>query len=252
MEKGNLRLVESPPIVEITDLKKYFGRTRALDGISAKIPEGKIIGLLGPNSSGKTTMLKILAGMCMDYEGKAIIDGHKPGAFTKAEVAYFPDKSTMPKDMPVKAMIELYRTFFDDFDEIKCREFLETFHIREEQTTSEMSKGVVDKLQISLLMARKARLYLLDEPLGGVDVDAREHVLDMILENFNPRGTMIIATHLIHDIERIFDSVIVLKEGKIVIEEECDTLRSRYGGTLEAAMREIFRREENVEGSLKK
>ena len=107
MEKGKLRLVEAPPIVEIKDLKKWFGDVRALDGVNLEIPEGKILGLLGPNASGKTTLLKILAGMCMDYQGKVEIDGHRPGAFTKAEVAYFPDKSTMPKDMPVKDMIEL-------------------------------------------------------------------------------------------------------------------------------------------------
>lgn len=252
MEKGKLKLVEAPPIVEIRELKKWFGNVRALDGVNLEIPEGKIIGLLGPNASGKTTLLKILAGMCMEYQGDVKIDGHKPGAFTKAEVAYFPDKSTMPKDMPVKEMIELYNTFFEDFDEAKCRELLEIFRIGEEQTVKEMSKGVVDKLQISLMMARSARLYLLDEPLGAVDVEAREHVLDIILENFNPKGTMIIVTHLIRDIERLFDSVIVLQEGKITAVEDSDVLRSRYGGTLEDAMKHMFRGEDNVEGGIKK
>lgn len=252
MEKGKLRLVEAPPIVEIKDLKKWFGDVRALDGVNLEIPEGKILGLLGPNASGKTTLLKILAGMCMDYQGKVEIDGHRPGAFTKAEVAYFPDKSTMPKDMPVKDMIELYNTFFDDFDEAKCRELLNIFHIGEEQTVKEMSKGVVDKLQISLMMARSARLYLLDEPLGAVDVEAREHVLDIILENFNPKGTMIIVTHLIRDIERLFDGVIVLQDGKITAVEDSDVLRDKYGGTLENAMKHMFRGEDNVEGGIKK
>jgi len=241
MNKGNLRLVEAPPIVRINGLHKSFGDIEALDCVNLEIPEGKIIGLLGPNGSGKTTLLKILAGMCMDYQGQVEIDEHRPGAFTKAEVAYFPDKSTMPKDMPVKDMIELYNTFFDDFDESKCRELLEVFHIGEGQTVKEMSKGVVDKLQISLMMARRARLYLLDEPLGGVDVEAREHVLDIILENFNPKGTMIIVTHLIRDIERLFDSIVVLKDGNIVATEDADILRAQYGGTLEEAMKQIFK-----------
>ncbi len=240
----NLKLVESPPIVEIKGLHKYFGTTRALDGVNFEIPEGKIIGLLGPNASGKTTLLKVLAGMCMDYTGEVLIDGHKPGAFTKARVAYLPDKSNLPKDMPVSEMINIYKTFFDDFDEDKCRELLKVFGIKETATTKEMSKGVVDKLQISLMMARKARLYLLDEPLGGIDVEARDHVLDIVLENFNPKGTIIIVTHLIRDIERLFDTVAVLKEGKITVVEDADVMRTRYGGTLENAMKAYFRGEE--------
>ena len=222
---------------------KRFGAMTAVDDVSLTIKKGEFFSLLGPSGCGKTTLLKILAGMCMNYQGDVKIDGHKPGAFTKAEVAYFPDKSTMPKDMPVKDMIELYNTFFDDFDEVKCRELLNVFHIGEEQTVKEMSKGVVDKLQISLMMARSARLYLLDEPLGAVDVEAREHVLDIILENFNPKGTMIIVTHLIRDIERLFDGVIVLQDGKITAVEDSDVLRDKYGGTLENAMKHMFRGE---------
>lgn len=238
---SGLRLVENPPVVEIRGLTKDFSEVRALQDVNLKIPEGHIIGLLGPNGSGKTTLLKILAGFYAEYEGEVLIDGHRPGAFTKARVAYLPDKDGLPEDMEVSRMIQIYRTFFADFDEEKCRRLLQLFDIRENAMPREMSKGVIDKLQISLLMARKARLYLLDEPIGGVDVEARQHVLDLILENFNPQGTMIIVTHLVRDIERLFDSAIILKKGKIVAFEDADVIRGRHGGTLEEAAREIFR-----------
>ena len=163
------------------------------------------------------------------------------GAETKARVAYLPDKDGLPQDMAVNDIIKLYSTFFDDFDQEKCLELLKVFNIRETATPKEMSKGVIDKLQVCLLMSRRARLYLLDEPIGGVDIEARDHVLDLILENFNPQGTMIIVTHLVRDIERLFDSVIVLKDGKVEAFEESDCLRARYGGSLEEALKELFR-----------
>lgn len=228
-------------MVEISGLTKRFGEILALDDVNLQIPEGRIIGLLGPNGSGKTTLLKILAGFYAEYEGSALIDGHRPGAFTKARVAYLPDKDGLPDNMLVSDIIQIYKTFFDDFDEEKCHRLLEIFDVRESAMPKEMSKGVIDKLQISLLMSRNARLYLLDEPIGGVDVEARQHVLDLILENFNPQGTMIIVTHLVRDIERLFDSVIILKKGKVEAFEDSDVVRARYGGTLEEALREIFR-----------
>ena len=239
--KPKLKLVENPPVVEIRDVSKEFSTVRALDHVNLEIPEGRIIGLLGPNGSGKTTLLKILAGFYAEYEGEVLIDGHRPGAFTKARVAYLPDKDGLPENMMVEDIVKIYSTFFDDFDEEKCRRLLEIFDIRTNAMPKEMSKGVIDKLQISLLMSRQARLYLLDEPIGGVDVEARQHVLDLILENFNPQGTMIIVTHLVRDIERLFDSVIILKKGKVETFEDCDVIRSRYGGTLEESLREIFR-----------
>ena len=241
MERNGLKLVKNPPIVEIKGVSKSFETVKALDDVNLEIPEGRIIGLLGPNGSGKTTLLKILAGFYAQYDGEVTIDGYHIGAETKARVAYLPDKDGLPKDMPVSDMIKLYSTFFDDFDADKCRNLLKVFDIRETATPKEMSKGVIDKLQICLLMSRRARLYLLDEPIGGVDIEARDHVLDLILDNFNPQGTMIIVTHLVRDIERLFDSVIVLKKGRVETFEESDSLRARYGGSLEEALKEIFR-----------
>ena len=240
---NKLKLIEQP-IVEIQNLTKDFDSIRALNDVNLEIPEGHIIGLLGPNGSGKTTFLKILAGFYAEYCGEVLIDGMKPGAETKAWVAYLPDKSGLPLNLSVQDIVKIYRIFFDDFDEKKCLRLLETFNIKMQQTPKEMSKGMIDKLQICLVMSRNARLYLLDEPIGGVDVEAREHILKLIIENFNPKGTILIVTHLIHDIERLFDSVIVLKKGKIEKYSDSDRLRSEYGMSLEEALKEIFRDEE--------
>ena len=238
----NFKLV-TEPIVCLQDVSKQFDRIRALDHVSLEIPEGRIIGLLGPNGSGKTTLLKILAGLYTEYEGSVMIDGLRPGAKTKAHTAYLPDSSCLPEKMTVRDIMRLYALFFEDFDVEKCEAILQTFEIRLNQTPEEMSKGMIDKLQISLVMARKARLYLLDEPLGGVDVEAREHVLDLILENFNPKGTMLIVTHLVRDIERLFDDVIILKHGRVEAFTDSDSLRTQYRGSLEEALKDIFRGE---------
>lgn len=243
MDERKLKLVQNPPVAVLEGVSKSFDGVCALDDVSLTIPEGRIIGITGPNGSGKTTMLKIMAGFYADYQGRVTIDGFEPGAETKARVAYLPDKEGLPESMEVSEMIKLHRTFFDDFDEEKCRELLGMFDISEKSMPREMSKGVIDKLQLSLLMSRDARLYLLDEPIGGGDIEARDHVLDLILDNFNPKGSMLIVTHLVHDIERLFDSVIVLRKGKVAAFEDTDVLRSRYGGSLEEALKEIFRGE---------
>ena len=243
MDEIKLKLVQNPPVAVLEGVSKSFDGVCALDDVSLTIPEGRIIGITGPNGSGKTTMLKIMSGFYADYQGRVTIDGFEPGAETKARVAYLPDKEGLPESMEVSEMIKLHRTFFDDFDEEKCRELLGMFDISEKSMPREMSKGVIDKLQLSLLMSRDARLYLLDEPIGGVDIEARDHVLDLILDNFNPKGSMLIVTHLVHDIERLFDSVIVLRKGKVAAFEDTDVLRSRCGGSLEEALKEIFRGE---------
>ncbi len=242
--RKNLKLVGEPVMVRIENLSKFFNTKRALDGINLELPKGRIIGLLGPNGSGKSTLLRIMAGFCADYEGSVLIDEKSPGtAESRAEVAYLPDRDGLPENLTVEEIISIYKEFFADFDELKCRELLENFNISENATTKEMSKGVIDKLQISMLMSRKAKLYLLDEPIGGVDVEARKLVLDLILENFNPEGTMLIATHLVRDIERLFDSAIVLKDGRVAVYDDSDTIREAYGGTLEDALISIFKGE---------
>ena len=236
-----LKLVENPPVVEIRDVTKDFGTVRALDHVNLDIPEGRIIGLLGPNGSGKTTLLKILAGFYAEYEGTALIDGHKPGAFTKARVAYLPDKDGLPENMMVNDIIKIYKTFFDDFDEEKCRRLLETFDVRETAMPKEMSKGVIDKLQISLLMARQARLYLLDEPIGGVDPAARDYILRTIIANYAEGATVLISTHLIADVEKVLDEVVFIRNGEIIRHTSVEELREQYDRSVDALFREEFK-----------
>lgn len=240
MFERKLELVENPPIVKIENLTKRFDFVTALDHVNLEIPEGRIIGLLGANGSGKTTLLKILAGLYTDYEGEVEIDGHRPGHETKARVSYLPDRPAFSLKQTPAEILEIYETFFADFNKEKFLALMEKFELDLHTPFTEMSKGMIDKVQISFTMAREARLYLLDEPLGGVDAVAREHVLDAILENFDSRGTIVVATHLISEIERLFDSVMVLKKGQIVMDSSCDDIRMEYDATLEEAMKAVF------------
>ena len=240
MFERKLELVENPPIVKIENLTKRFDLVTALDHVNLEIPEGRIIGLLGANGSGKTTLLKILAGLYTDYEGNVTIDGHRPGHETKARVSYLPDRPAFSLKQTPAEILEIYETFFADFNKEKFLALMEKFELELHTPFTEMAKGMSDKVQISFTMAREARLYLLDEPLGGVDAVAREHVLDAILENFDSRGTIVVATHLISEIERLFDSVMVLKKGQIVMDSSCDDIRMEYDATLEEAMKAVF------------
>lgn len=240
MFERKLTLVEEPPIVSIEGLCKSFDQVKALDHVSLEIPEGKIIGLLGPNGSGKTTLLKILAGLYTAYEGNVSIDGNRPGEKTKAIVSYLPDRPAFSLKQTPAEILEIYTVFFADFNKERFLDLMEKFELDLNTPFKEMSKGMIDKVQICFAMSRDARLYLLDEPLGGVDVAARDYVLDTILENFDSRGTIVVVTHLISEIERLFDSVMVLKNGKLIMEGACDDIRMNYGSTLEEAMKAIF------------
>lgn len=234
-----LTLVKDNPAVTIRGLTKKFGNLTALDNIYAEIPGGRIIGLLGENGSGKTTLLKVLAGLYADYDGDVEIDGSRPSHITKAKVSYLPDKVRFTNEKTPEEVVRFYRTYFDDFSEEKCRTLLKRFGIAPEKPFKEMSKGMVEKMQLSLVMSRRARLYLLDEPLGGVDGNARETVMDSILDNFDSESTMIVVTHHIHDMERLFDNIIVLREGRIVGSGECEDLMERTGKPLEEIVRSM-------------
>lgn len=240
MFERKLELVENPPIVKVDNLTKRFDLVTALDHLSLEIPEGKIIGLLGANGSGKTTLLKILAGLYTDYEGNVKIDDCRPGHETKARVSYLPDRPAFSLKETPADVLAIYETFFDDFNKERFLDLMEKFELDLNTPFKEMSKGMIDKVQISFTMSRDARLYLLDEPLGGVDVAARDYVLDTILENFDSRGTIVVVTHLISEIERLFDSVMVLKKGQLIMDCSCDDIRMKYGTTLEEAMKAVF------------
>lgn len=232
-----LKLVENLPVIRLDGVSMTFDRIKALDDVSVDIMPGHIIGLFGENGSGKTTLLKILAGLYRDYEGEVSILGEKPSYKTKAEVAYLPDKHRFPAEQTPKDLMELHDTYFDHFCRGKCERLLDEFGISREKPFGEMSKGMMDKVQLAFVLARDAKVYLLDEPLGGVDSKAREVVLNAILENFDFQGVMIVVTHFIDEMERLFDTVMVLKEGKLQAYSACDDLE----GGEEMSLEEIVR-----------
>lgn len=234
-----LTLVEENPMITINGLTKRFGNVTALDDISVFLKKGEIIGLLGENGSGKTTLLKILAGLYMDYEGCVQIDGQVPSAVTKGKVSYLPDKVSFDKEKNTKEVLTFYRTYFDDFNEKKCRRLLQKMEIDMERPFKEMSKGMIEKVQLCVALSRDAMVYLLDEPIGGVDSNAREVVMDAILDSFDGNSSMIIVTHQIHQMQRLMDRAVVLKEGRIIGNGLCEELVMRYGKPLEEIVREM-------------
>ena len=236
-----LKLVENMPVIRLQGLSKFFERVKALDDVTVDIMPGHIVGLFGENGSGKTTLLKILAGLYRDYEGSVEILGEKPSHKTKGEVAYLPDKNSFGLDQTPAQMMELYDTYFDNFDKEKCGQLLSQFGLAPETAFREMSKGMIDKVQLAFVLAREAKVYLLDEPLGGVDSNAREVVLNAILENFDFQGVMIIVTHFIDEMERIFDTVMVLKEGGLAAYGPCDGLEGSEEHSLEEIVRGLSR-----------
>ena len=217
-------------IVEFKNVYKKYGNTDALKGIDIKIPKGKIVGLLGPNGSGKTTMIKIMNGLLTTTEGEVLINGMKPGIETK-KIDW----------MKVKDIIDFFKDFYEDFDKVKALQMLRTLEIDENRRLKTLSKGTKEKVQLILVMARKADLYILDEPIGGVDPAARSFILDTILKNFDENSTLLIATHLISEIENICDEVIFLSYGEIALQGNVDEIRAKKQKSIDALFREEFR-----------
>ena len=236
-----LTLIQGQPVIRLQHLSKHFGMVQALDNLSVDMMPGHIVGLFGENGTGKTTLLKILAGLYRDYDGTVEILGEKPSHKTKGEVAYLPDRNSFGLDQTPAEMMTLYDTYFDNFDKEKCGQLLSQFGLKTDTTFREMSKGMIDKVQLAFVLAREAKVYLLDEPLGGVDSNAREVVLNAILENFDFRGVMIIVTHFIDEMERIIDTAMVLKEGKLAVYAPCDQLEGNEELSLEEIVRGISR-----------
>ena len=228
-------------IVEFKNVYKKYGKIDALKGIDINIPKGKIVGLLGPNGSGKTTMIKIMNGLLTTTEGEVLINGMKPGIETKKIVSYLPERTYLNDWMKVKDIIDFFKDFYEDFDEIKALQMLRTLEIDENRRLKTLSKGTKEKVQLILVMARKADLYILDEPIGGVDSAARSFILDTILKNFDENSTLLIATHLISEIENICDEVIFLAYGEIVLQGDVDEIRAKKQKSIDALFREEFR-----------
>lgn len=228
-------------ILKAVKLEKGYFNKKALDGLDLDVKKGKIVGLLGPNGSGKTTFLKIAAGLLRPTGGEILIDDHKPGVYTKSMVSYLPDKDYLFKWMKIKDAIQFFKDFYEDFDEKKAKELLEFMNLDINSKIPTLSKGMSEKLYLTLVLSRKAKLYILDEPLGGVDPTTREKILDAILDNYSEDSSIIITTHLVNDIERLFDDVAFISEGKIVLSGNAEELRNEKGMSIDQLYREVFK-----------
>ena len=231
----------SEPLVQITDLSKQYSGKLALKEVNLTIQPGRIIGLLGPNGAGKTTLIKILNGLLQPDAGTVIINGNKPGVVTKSEVSYLPDRPYFGDWMRVKDVFKRFQDFYWDFDRERAAAMCKALGIDESAKIKTLSKGMKEKVQLILVMSRSAKLYLLDEPIAGVDPAARDLIMDTILSNYNPGSTVIISTHLIGDIERVLDEAIILKDGQVVLHETTDAIREREGKSVDELFRDMFR-----------
>ena len=240
----------SDKLIVCQGLSKAYGRKPALSGVDLEVGRGRIVGLLGPNGSGKTTLIKLLCGLIQPTAGTLAVDGLPIGPETKALISYLPDRMYFASWMRATDLFDLFRDFYRDFDYDKALAMCRSLGVEPRNRIKTMSKGTKEKVQLVLVMARKAQLYLLDEPIAGVDPAARDFILRTILTNYNEEGTVLISTHLIADIEKVLDEAVFLKEGKLVFHEAVDNIREREGRSVDALFREIFRAQpmDNGEG----
>lgn len=228
-------------LVEITGLSKAYGGVPALDIPTLSLSGGKIVGLLGPNGSGKTTLLKLMAGLLSPNSGTIRIDGMEPGPATKAIVSYLPDQTYLPDWMRIRDIITFFKDFYEDFDEDIALGMLERLDIDPKKRLKTLSKGTKEKVQLILVMSRKGKVYLLDEPIGGVDPAARDYILQTIIGNYNPEATVIIATHLIADVEQVLDEFIFIDRGQVKLQSTVDDIRESKGLSVDGLFREVFK-----------
>ncbi|OJU18359.1 MAG: ABC transporter [Clostridiales bacterium 43-6] len=231
----------SKNLLEIKNLLKYYGDKLAVDDLSITVEAGKIVGLLGPNGCGKTTTMKIVAGLINDYKGTVLIEGKEPGVESRSGISYLPEKTYLSDWMKVSYAIDYFADFYADFDKNKAYEILTRFQLEGNMKLKAMSKGMQEKVQLILVMARAARLYLLDEPLSGIDPAARTTMLDIVLQNYTEGSSILLSTHLIYDVERIFDSVIMMGNGKLILSDTVDNIRETSGKSVDELFREVFK-----------
>ena len=229
------------PILECKDLTKRYGNKTALDQISFSLMPGKIIGLLGPNGSGKTTLIKLLNGLLVPTEGHIFIDGLTPGVETKKFVSYLPERTYLNSWMKVCDIIDYFQDFYENFDKARAYDMLKRLNINPSDRLRTMSKGTKEKVQLILVMSRRARLYCLDEPIAGVDPAARDYILSTIIQNYDDNATIIISTHLISDVENILDDVVFIQNGHIRMVDSVENIRFNQGKSVDALFREVFK-----------
>lgn len=228
-------------ILECKDLVKKYGKDTALDGIDLEIKRGRIVGLLGPNGSGKTTLIKLANGLLMPTSGEILIGGDKPSPKTKAKVSYLPDKECLDGHMKIKSLINMFGDFYADFRSVLATEMIGSLGIDVNKPLRTLSKGNREKVQLILAMSRKAELYLLDEPIGGVDPAARDYIIGSIINNYSEDAAVVISTHLIADVESVLDDVVFIKEGHIVLCDSADNIREQEGKSVDGFFREVFK-----------
>ena len=228
-------------ILEINNLNKSFDNKEILKDINLSIQSGKIIGLLGKNGVGKTTLIKLINDLLTPTSGEILIKGQKIGIETKKVISYLPERTYLNKQMKVSEVISYFEDFYDNFDSKKAKRLLKDLDLDINQKLTKMSKGMQEKVQLVLVMSRNADLYVLDEPLGGVDPATRDYILDTILSNFNENASVIISTHLISDIEKILDEVIFIDKGQIVLQSDADKLRNKENASIDEIFRRMFK-----------
>lgn len=233
-------------LLECTKLVKQFGKKTVLQDIDLKLESGRIIGLLGPNGSGKTTLLKVINGLLTPTSGKITFCGEKIGVESKKHISYLPDQTYLNMNQQVIDVIHLFRDFYEDFEEERAYDMLKKLEIYPQEYIKTLSKGTKEKMQLVLVMSRRAKLYILDEPIAGVDPAARDYILRTIIANYDSEASIVISTHLIAEIENVLDEAVFIKEGKIINHALVDEVRMKEGKSIDELFREVFRCQENI------
>ena len=234
-------MANNTPLLQYKNINKSFGHIEILKGINLTIPRGKIIGLLGRNGAGKSTLIKLANDLLAPTSGEVLVDGEPVGIHSKELIAYLPERTYLDKSLTVEQTINFFAEFYQNFDAQKARKLIKELNLDLSQKVSTMSKGMQEKLQLVLVMSRNAELYILDEPLGGVDPATRDYILDTILSNFSEGASVLISTHLIADIERILDEVIFIDHGEIILTDSADKLRRKHGASIDEIFRQTFK-----------
>lgn len=228
-------------MIECKNLTKCYGKVKALDHVNLTLESGRIVGLAGPNGSGKTTLIKLIEHLLVPSSGEILVQGMAPGKESKRIVSYLPDRDFLPEDMKLETLLDMYGDFYTDFNRSKAQDMLENLAIQGKRPLKKMSKGTREKVQLILTMSREAKIYLLDEPIAGVDPATRDYILSTIVSNYSEDALVLISTHLIADVEKVLDEVIFLKEGRVFLHRNADDLRTEQQMSIDGYFREVFK-----------